>query len=56
MCSPIWETDIPSDMFSCTWETHIACVMCFPGMCSLTWEIHISSVMSFPMQETHIPR
>ena len=30
MCSPTWETHIPSDMCSPTWETHIPSDMCFP--------------------------
>ena len=63
MCSPTWETHIPSDMCSPTWETHIPCDMCSPtwetdipsDMCSPTWETHIPSDMCFPTWETHIP-
>ena len=50
MCSPTWETPIPSDMCSPTWETHIACDMFFP-----TQETHITSYMCSPTWETRIP-
>ena len=50
MCSPTWETHIPSEMFSPTWETHIPSEMCSP-----TWETHIPSEMCSPTWETHIP-
>ena len=50
MCSPTWETHIPSDLCSPTQETH------FPNdMCSPTWETHIPSDMCSPTQETLIP-
>ena len=38
MCSPTWETRIPSDMCSPTWETRIPSDMCSP-----TWETRIPS-------------
>ena len=50
MCSPTWETPIPSDMCSPTWETHIACDMFFP-----TQKTHITSYMCSPTWETRIP-
>ena len=50
MCSPTWETHIPSDMCSPTWETHIPSDMCSP-----TWQTHIPSNMCFPTWETDIP-
>ena len=31
MCSPTWETHIPSEMCSPTWETHIPIDMCSPS-------------------------
>ena len=32
MCSPTWETHIPSDM--CSWEIHIPSDMCSPACLS----------------------
>ena len=63
MCSPTWETHIPSDMCSPTWETHTPSDMCSPTrethipsyMCSPTWETHILSNMCSLSYETHIP-
>ena len=63
MCSPTWETHIPSDMCSPTWETFIPNDMCFPtlethipsDMCSPTSETHIASDMCSPSWKTHIP-
>ena len=50
MCSPTWESHIPSDMCSRTWGTHNPSDMCCP-----TWETHIPSDMCSPTWETHIP-
>ena len=46
MCSPTWETHIPSDMCSTTQETHIP-----SDVCSSIKETYMCS----PTQETHIP-
>ena len=55
MCSPTWETDIPSDMCYATQETHISSDIT-SDMCSPIRETHTFSDMGIPGRGTHITR